>query len=87
MTGGEFLLKHVMVKNSARCYFATTEDGQPCKLQRKPYTECFFVMALAELFRATGEQRYQVWLCRQLVVVECMEESVSRLAFCVSASL
>lgn len=47
-------------QGGARCYFATTEDGKPCKIQRKPYTECFYVMALAELHRATGNQGYQV---------------------------
>lgn len=52
-------MSHVQVEGAARCYFATTEDGTPCKLQRKPYTECFYVMALAELFRATADQRYQ----------------------------
>ena len=54
-------MKHFQLEGGApRCYFATTEDGKPCKLQRKPYTECFYVMALAELYRATGEQSYQV---------------------------
>ena len=48
------------VSGNTRCYFATTEDGKPCKLQRKPYTECFYVMALAELYRATGNKTYQV---------------------------
>lgn len=58
--GAEFLLTYVKVEGSERCYFANTEDGKPYKLQRKPYTECFYTIALAELFRATGDQRYQV---------------------------
>ena len=48
---------------ATRCYFATTEDGKPCKLQRKPYAECFFIMALSELGRAVGvanQQQYQL---------------------------
>ena len=43
-----------------RCYFAVTEDGRPVKLQRKPYTECFYTIAMAELHRATGAQKYKV---------------------------
>lgn len=61
--GGEFLMRHVATMDTtaaARCYFATTEDGKPCKLQRKPYTECFYIMALAELYKATQEQKYQM---------------------------
>ena len=44
-----------------RCYFATAEDGQPSRLQRKPFSECFYTVAMAELSRATAEQKYQVW--------------------------
>ncbi len=61
--GGDFLMSHVRVNSQGvgeRCYFATTADGKPVKLQRKPYTECFYVMALAELHRATENLRYQV---------------------------
>ena len=39
----------------------TTDDGKPCRLQRKPYTECFYIMGLAELSRATGDDKY--WVC------------------------
>lgn len=59
--GGEFLLNHVKVKNELRCYFAVTEDGCPIKLQRKPYTECFYTIGLYELYRATSDIKYQVW--------------------------
>lgn len=58
--GGEFLLQWVKVEGENRCYFAVTEDGRPVKLQRKPYTECFYTMAMAELHRATREKKYQV---------------------------
>ena len=60
ITGGEFLMQHVKVEGEERCWFAVTEDGRPAKQQRKPYTECFYVMAMAELYRATGEQKYLV---------------------------
>ena len=58
--GGEFLLGRVKVAGQERCYFATAEDGQPSKLQRKPFSECFYTVAMSELHRATGDQRYQV---------------------------
>lgn len=58
--GGEFLLERVKVKGEQRCYFAVSEAGLPVRVQRKPYTECFFIVGLIELFRATGNQKYQV---------------------------
>ena len=60
--GGEFLLQHVKLHNEKRCYFAVTEEGKPLQLQRKPYTELFFTMAMTELYRATGDSKYQVGL-------------------------
>ena len=59
-SGGEFLICHVRVGREKRCYFAVTEDGRPTKLQRKPYTECFYTIAMAELYRTTKNQQYKV---------------------------
>jgi len=59
-SGGEFLIRHVRVGREKRCYFAVTEDGRPTKLQRKPYTECFYTIAMAELYRTTKNQQYKV---------------------------
>ena len=50
------------VQGEKRCYFAVTEEGKPLRLQRKPYTECFYTMAMSELHRATGDSKYQVRL-------------------------
>lgn len=61
-TGGEFLLKYVKVKDELRCYFIVTEDGKPVKLQRKPYSECFYTIGLIELYRATSNIKYEVEL-------------------------
>ena len=58
--GGEFARKHIKIPGETRCYFAVTEDGRPARLQRKPYTECFYVMAMSELCRSTGDVSYQV---------------------------
>ena len=37
-----------------------SREGTPIKLQRKPFTECFYTMAFAELSRATGNNHYMV---------------------------
>ncbi len=43
-----------------RCYFCVTADGRPVKLQRTIFSECFYVMAMAEVGRATGNTQYKV---------------------------
>ena len=58
--GGQFLISHVRVPGQARCYFAVSADGQPARLQRKPYTESFYTIAMSELYRATGKKEYRV---------------------------
>ena len=37
-----------------------SKEGAPVKLQRKPFTECFYTMAFAELAKATGNGHYMV---------------------------
>jgi len=39
-------------------YFVVSEEGKPIYMQRKPFSECFFVMALAEAYVATSDQKY-----------------------------
>ena len=58
--GAQFMIDHVRMPGQARCYFSVTADGKPAKMQRKPYTESFYVIAMAELHRATGKQEYKV---------------------------
>jgi N-acylglucosamine 2-epimerase len=41
-----------------RVYFSLTRDGRPIHIQRKIYSEVFFVTALTEMARATGRQEY-----------------------------
>lgn len=53
--GMDFMRKHVQ-RPDGRCYFSLTRDGKPVFIQRKPFSECFYVMALAEYARATGDQ-------------------------------
>jgi hypothetical protein len=44
--GAEFLAKHAMNEDKTRVYFSLTADGKPASLQRKLFSECFFVMAM-----------------------------------------
>lgn len=41
--------------DDGRVYFSLTREGQPQGLQRKPFSECFYAMAMAEYYRATGD--------------------------------
>jgi len=41
-----------------RVYFSLTQDGRPIHIQRKIYSEVFFLLALTEMARATGSGKY-----------------------------
>ena len=49
-----FLREHALRPNG-RVFFSLTADGRPIYQQRKIFSECFYVMALAGVARATGE--------------------------------
>lgn len=51
--GINFLREHAPQKDG-RLYFSVDEQGQPLWQQRKIFTECFYIIALAEYSRATG---------------------------------
>lgn len=58
--GGEFLLQHAKVFPSSRkCAFVLTRNGLPVKVQRTIFSECFYTMAMDELWRVTGDPQYQ----------------------------
>uniref|UniRef100_A0A8C9J5R8 N-acylglucosamine 2-epimerase n=1 Tax=Panthera tigris altaica TaxID=74533 RepID=A0A8C9J5R8_PANTA len=58
--GGEFLLRYARVAPPGKkCAFVLTRDGRPVKVQRTIFSECFYTMAMNELWRVTGEARYQ----------------------------
>ncbi|XP_028744394.1 N-acylglucosamine 2-epimerase isoform X2 [Peromyscus leucopus] len=58
--GGEFLLHHARVAPPAKkCAFVLTRDGHPVKVQRTIFSECFYTMAMNELWKVTGETHYQ----------------------------
>ncbi len=49
--GVDFLRAHA-IRPDGRVYFSWTAEGKPVYLQRKIFSECFYVMALAEFSRA-----------------------------------
>ncbi len=51
--GAEFLRRHALEPGN-RAYFCLTREGEPVSMQRKIFSECFYVMAMAEYARATG---------------------------------
>ena len=55
----EFLRKYAK-RDDNRCYFCLTADGKPVKLQRTIFSESFYVMAMSEVGRATGNNTYKV---------------------------
>ncbi|MEJ1280605.1 renin binding protein [Cricetulus griseus] len=58
--GGEFLLRFARVAPPAKkCAFVLTRDGRPVKVQRTIFSECFYTIAMNELWRVTKESRYQ----------------------------
>ncbi|XP_012668673.1 N-acylglucosamine 2-epimerase isoform X2 [Otolemur garnettii] len=58
--GGEFLLRYARVAPPGKkCAFVLTRDGRPVKVQRTIFSECFYTMAMNELWRVTGEGHYQ----------------------------
>ncbi|KAK7798152.1 hypothetical protein U0070_012322 [Myodes glareolus] len=58
--GGEFLLHYARVAPPGKkCAFVLTRDGRPVKVQRTIFSECFYTMAMNELWKVTGETRYQ----------------------------
>ncbi|XP_041459512.1 N-acylglucosamine 2-epimerase-like [Lytechinus variegatus] len=57
--GGEFLMKYVKNPENYKCFFAVTRTGEPIKIQRTIFSECFYMIAMAELARATGDAKYK----------------------------
>lgn len=53
--GAKFLRKFARTKDN-RVYFSLTREGRPASMQRKMFAECFYVMAMAEYARASGDK-------------------------------
>jgi len=50
--GAEFLQRYA-IRRDRRVYFSLSADGRPVYLQRKIFSECFYIMAMAEYGRAS----------------------------------
>ncbi|XP_068105859.1 N-acylglucosamine 2-epimerase [Hyperolius riggenbachi] len=60
IAGGEFLLAHARPSSdSLKCAFVVTRDGRAVKIQRTIFSECFYVMAMDELWRTTQNEVYK----------------------------
>ncbi|CAL8346551.1 unnamed protein product [Merluccius merluccius] len=58
--GGEFLRRFARVpSDSWKCAFCLTKDGKAVKIQRTIFSECFYIMAMDELSRVTGDKDMQ----------------------------
>ncbi|CDQ73811.1 unnamed protein product [Oncorhynchus mykiss] len=61
-SGGAFLRRFARIPNSGspwKCAFCLTRDGKALKVQRTIFSECFYVMAMDELARVTGDKDMQ----------------------------
>ena len=56
-SGAEFLKNRALMSDD-RLPFRMTSDGKPVYVQRKIFSECFYVMAMAEYARASGDESY-----------------------------
>ena len=52
--GIEFLRSNA-IREDGRVYFCLNQLGEPVKIQRKIFSECFYIMALSEFARATSD--------------------------------
>ncbi len=52
--GATFLRDHCR-RPDRRVWFCVTREGRPVQLQRKMFAECFYVMAMAQYARASGD--------------------------------
>ncbi|KAK7102998.1 N-acylglucosamine 2-epimerase-like [Littorina saxatilis] len=57
--GGKFVLAHMKRQDTGKCYLSLTRQGLPLKTQRTIFSECFYLMAMSELHRATGDAQYR----------------------------
>jgi N-acylglucosamine 2-epimerase len=55
--GATFLLEKAK-RSDDRVFFSVTEKGEGLWMQRKIFSECFYVMALAEYSRASGDDSF-----------------------------
>ena len=54
---GVRFLQQYAIRDDRRVYFSLTAEGKPIYLQRKIFSECFYIMALAEFARASEQPK------------------------------
>mmetsp|Transcript_16884 Transcript_16884/g.32972 ORF Transcript_16884/g.32972 Transcript_16884/m.32972 type:complete len:429 (+) Transcript_16884:17-1303(+) len=54
--GYDFIRKHGLFDESKRAYFAVTREGKPLQVQRKQWSECFYVLACVLYGRAAKDE-------------------------------
>ncbi|XP_070558541.1 N-acylglucosamine 2-epimerase-like [Ptychodera flava] len=57
--GAEFLMKNLRDPETMKCYFLVTKEGKPIKIQRTIFAECFYMLAMSEVARATKDLKYK----------------------------
>lgn len=57
--GAQFLQKYAVNPETHKCYLSLTRDGKPIKIQRTIYSECFYALAMSEMYRATNEAKFR----------------------------
>ncbi|KAL4622602.1 N-acylglucosamine 2-epimerase [Arapaima gigas] len=78
-SGGEFLRRFAWTPSAGspgKCAFCLTREGQPVKVQRTIFSECFYVMAMDELARVTGDHDMQVKFTSVIEVLSTLTVSV-----------
>ncbi len=77
LNGVKFLTDKA-IRDDGRAYFSMTEDGKPIYLQRKIFSECFYVMALAGYAYASGDMAYLKKAESQLAKIWEWSEDLSK---------
>lgn len=76
--GIEFLRKHAL-RNDKRLWFSLSEEGKPVWIQRKIFSECFYIIALAEYSRASDNRELMKEAKEQFEIVWNWSEDLSQL--------
>ncbi|XP_071784123.1 N-acylglucosamine 2-epimerase-like [Asterias amurensis] len=64
--GGAFLQNYVKNPATGKCYFIITKSGKAVKTKSNIFSECFYILAMSELARATLDQKYKLEAVKML---------------------
>ncbi|XP_033647695.1 N-acylglucosamine 2-epimerase-like [Asterias rubens] len=71
-------MRHVKNPATGKCNFLVTADGRVVKIPRKIFSECFYMMAMCELARATKDDKYKqeaIKMMDQLQYLVCVDDT------------